>query len=300
MKSAVLPFPAASRQCVITFSPGSTFYRGVGDDKLQPHTVSFDGCLWLAESPTIARSYIPISGLKTLVTLECLCSPPGKFDSLGEIQSQLGFAFRDVQHGSDGRPKSYIYPSVYDQLVEGLQYPTRPTPTTDEYYTALFAFQAEQKRRAAQWMLARLADWGYKPEDGRNNPWFKLKTTTRDGKHLLLKNENQPGTLFTFEAIVPLRIFDMTEGGRKDGDLMDLDCWKIGKFEQLAANGFDGVKINDFAQVSGHGNVGHRSIGLFSGAVQKIREIGREVSTHPVDFWADIDAEQAKGIALAA
>jgi hypothetical protein len=63
--------------------------------------------------------------------------------------------------------------------------------------------------------------------------------------------------------------------------LTDPDYHKVNQFRKLEEEGYDGVKINDFAQVQDWGNIGHRSIGVFAKSIGKLQW---EVITasHPV------------------
>ena len=65
-----------------------------------------------------------------------------------------------------------------------------------------------------------------------------------------------------------LNLHDHAAGG--DGDLMDPEYHDLELFRRLESEGFDGVVINDFLQDDAHGNVGHRSYGLFAATAARI------------------------------
>jgi len=76
--------------------------------------------------------------------------------------------------------------------------------------------------------------------------------------------------LFVLEVISPLRILDISEG---EGDLLNLQYHKLDSFQQAKQDGYDGVKIDDFAQSETFGNYGHSSIGLFNKDKIKIKKV---------------------------
>ena len=92
------------------------------------------------------------------------------------------------------------------------------------------------------------------------------------------------GKLFILIPDQDLNVYDMTYGGSIDGDLTDLDYHKTDFFDKLKQKGYDGVKINDFAQSNDQGNFGHTSIGLFKQALPKVhREVVQDVVHHDLE-----------------
>jgi hypothetical protein len=283
----------------LVLEPGTKLYHGTMADlegAMQPSP--YDGCLWLADSAVVARCYIPSSPGRAWTSLEFLTAPPTKDSLLRHYQEQLGIAFRDIDYKGEIRAQSFRYPEIHERLMDGVPLPEKADfGTENDYYRALFGWQDEQKRRFQAFVAGKLRDLGYEiPEDFRPDATLELKTSMRDGVDRILPNEHQPGTLLAFTPGRSLVIYDMTEGGSREGDLTDLDYHKVGTFRRLEAMGYDGVKINDFAQSRSHGNVGHTSIGIFRGAIPDLLEVGRTVSAHPVDCieeaWAEREAAQ--------
>jgi hypothetical protein len=286
---------AANNDPVITISAGTKLYRGVGEPEIHAPRVASDGCLWFTQSPTMARTYIPDSGITAFITLRALAAPPQKRDRVGDIQKQLGYEFTDIDYKNDIRAQSFRYPKIVNDLMKDIPYPkpedfslkgdekyTHP----EEYYKADADWHATQEERFKQWIKERLKEFGYEPD---KNSGYRLKETMKDGKSVLLPADYQlPGTLLIFEPLQDLRIFDMTYGGSKDGDLMEPDYRQYETFKRLAEQGYDGVKINDFAQSESQGNVGHTAIGLFADALPKIKETERRDATHPKALWEDL------------
>lgn len=275
----------ATEENVITVAPGTKLYRGVGEEVIKPPAASFDGCLWTTESHTMARSYIPASPSRIITSLDSLCQPQGRDQTMASIQKQLGFEFRNVQLDDRHDVRSFLFPTVYEHLAAQVPLPNKEDYSdTDAYYRDLFAARDKRKSLFQGWVAERLRELGYEPSNPRGR--YDLRMGKGD---TLLPNKNMEGTLLVFEPTQPLRIYDMTAGGKRDGDLMDPDYHKADDFRRLADEGYDGVKINDFAQVHGEGNVGHTAIGIFPKAVSKLKEVGRETTTHPEDWRAEVD-----------
>lgn len=280
----------------LTLQPGMRLYHGTLEDlegALQPS--GYDGCLWLADMATVARCYIPASPGRVWTSLERLTEAPGESDLVAHYQAQLGISFRDLVYGKRIRPESYRHPEVFEGLMEGVPRPVKEDfGKDDDYYRALFGWQDEQKRRFQALVAGKLRDLGYDiPEAFDPGATLELKTSMRDGTDRILRNEHQPGTLLEFTPGRPLVIYDLTEGGTREGDLTDLDYHKHRTFRRCEAMGYDGVKINDFAQSRSHGNMGHTSIGIFRHAIPSLVEVARTVSRHPVDAHEECMAELA-------
>jgi len=116
-----------------------------------------------------------------------------------------------------------------------------------------------------------------------NNSWV-VKMGFVNGKWVLRpSNYRLNGRLLIIHPKVDLKIYDMTYNGEISGDLTDLDYHKIDTFRKIEKMGYDGVKINDFAQVESEGNFGHTSIGLFSSSIPQLNIEAIDAS-HPEDF----------------
>ena len=283
-----------------TFPAGTRFYRGVGEDEVHAPSVAADGCLWLTQSRTFARTYIPAAGLELMTGLRSLCRPPDARSGLAGIQKQLGYEYTDVDYKGGTRAMSWKAPKALER-IRG-PYPKREDyPDAEAWYKATADWQTEGDRKFRDWVRQRLAEFGYEPSrDDAYDPYYRLKVEMAGGQDRLLPNKFQEGTLLAFESTAPLRVYDMTYGGRAEGDLMEPDYNEIGLFRKFEAAGYDGVQINDFAQAEGHGNVGHRSVGLFRGALGKVKEVARETTTHPEDLWGDAEKHGSKAAAATA
>jgi hypothetical protein len=289
-KSLFAATPAPAR-AGLTIPAGTLLYRGIGEDEIHTHKPASDGCLWTTQSPTFARTYIPPAGLEMMATLKSIASCPNDRSGVADLQKQLGFEYTDIKYDATGRPNSYRAPKLLETLYPH-PYPDKTKfEKQDDYYKAANDWQVGREEALMQYVKKKLAEYGYepeRPEDNYHRGQYRLKLHMENGHEELLPNKFEEGTVCVFEVQQPLNVFDMTEGGQNEGDLLDPQYREYGKFEQLAKMGYDGVKINDYAQVEGHGNVGHTAIGIFEQSVPKIKEIRRDTATHPEDLWADV------------
>lgn len=284
----------------LILEPGSKLYHGTLEPlsgAMQPG--GYDRCFWTTDFRSIARSYIPPCGGQTLMSISSLMKPPRQGDTKGDLQRQLGIEFMDIEY-ENYSPRRFNYPAITETMMADTPWPKRDDfsePTA--YYAATHEWSKERDRRFQSFVQERLEALGYKPHgDGPSwDPTYWLYVKHVNGVETLLPNEYQVGTLLEFTPGRPLRIYDMTDGGRIEGDLTDLDYHRTRTFRELAEQGYDGVKINDFAQVAEakgerRTNIGHTSIGIFGHAMADLVEVQRVASTHPKDFWKEVAREK--------
>lgn len=136
------------------------------------------------------------------------------------------------------------------------------------------------EKAANDFVNARLTALGYKPlaEDPAtgNNRW-QLRITV--DQKILPADYSAEGTLFELASTRDMRMFDVTAG--QEPDLTDRQYNELDLFEWAAEQGYDGVKINDFAQSETHGNVGHVSWGFFKSAISDLKVVNKAPATHP-------------------
>lgn len=155
----------------------------------------------------------------------------------------------------------------------------------DEMEKKWFDYANSDKKELA-YINEKLKELGYEPtyESSDNNFSWKLKMKKTDDGYVILPSDyREVGRLLIIKPKEDLRIFDLTEGGRVSGDLMDLDYHKLDLFRKVEEEGYDGIKINDFAQIESEGNFGHHSIGLFESTIPKL-DIVSIPAVHPKDF----------------
>lgn len=223
----------------LTIPSGTRLFHGTGV-KFPMKEIrggGYDDIIWTAEAPTIAQNYIPISGLVVYASAETIRFP-SKDELIQQIQEMIGIHYDhfDVKWDYMGRAISFSVPEYWDHIP---------------------------KAKEIQEMLS---DIGFEKPD-INRPYAFRVSESR----ILRPDEKTLGRLFIFEAQEPVRIFDYTSGGEKEGDLTDVDYNKLNLFRIIEKKGYDGIKINDYAQSEYWGNFGHTSIGLFPRALSKFR-----------------------------
>ena len=231
----------------------------------------YDGILWTTTDSAISQTYIPDAG-STLHTMTSFLLRPSQDPTTIAFQKELGLEYEDITW-KNNRADSYRIKSSPFKDLEDLYYDKENDITWSEI----------EKRRNARVNDYIMKKYGYKPDerssDTYNNDYsWNLKM---DGNTIMPASYQMKGRLFILTPTVDLRIFDMTEGGSKEGDLTDVDYHKLDTFDKIKAAGYDGVKINDFAQSKDFGNFGHHSIGLFPSAIKKLeKEVVHDV-VHP-------------------
>lgn len=216
------------------------------DTALRPSP--FDGCLWLAEAPTIAQTYIPASPGAMLLSVEAqelerLVRPefnglPAHPSGLYALALQMGFPpASEISCDFLGRAQSFVSPAGYPR------------------YAAI---------------VEKLTAMGYPPDArGGFTAWVKYERG-EDGVQLVQPAGYQrEGRLFVVDCVAELRLADLADEGQRD--LMEPDYRQLDGFRRIEARGFDGVVINESRQSESRGDIGHRSIGLFTSALGKIR-----------------------------
>ena len=223
--------------------PGTTLFHGTGEEfpvsEIQPG--GYDGVLWTAEASTIAQTYIPKSGSSSLFNADMLRRPV-KREPYITLQRLIGIEYdldKVIWNYTD-EPKSFFMPEDWDHI-----------PTIEEVEERLDQIGIERYRFPNS---------------------YQLRTTFREkgGYHIHQHGKDLVGRLFIFNVLAPLRIYDNTQGGEREGDLMNVEYHSLGLFRAAEERGYDGIKINDFAQTEIWGNVGHTSIGLFPRALEKV------------------------------
>jgi hypothetical protein len=132
----------------------------------------------------------------------------------------------------------------------------------------------------------KLIELGYKPNDNGydNNHRWNIKLNIRNGKECILPSDYRTqGRLIINVPMEDLLIYDLTNGSNSEGDLTDVDYHRIDLFQKVEKDGYDGIKINDYAQVESEGNFGHTSIGLFESTIKKLHKESI-VAEHPENF----------------
>lgn len=230
----------------LILSAGTLLFHGTCEDfpVEEIRGGGYDQVIWTADSSTIAQSYIPLSGISSITGPEEI-SRPSKDPIIQQVQRRICIEYdlSGAEWDHTDRAISFKLPYGWDDL-----------PTHEE---------------VTQLMLN--AGW---EKSGYGT--FRLRYTYEDGPdgksvpRLFAPGEKLIGRLFIFTALEPLKIYDNTRGGETESDLLNLEYHNISLFRAVENAGYDGVKINDFAQSKYWGNLGRTSIGLFNHTKPKL------------------------------
>lgn len=190
-----------------------------------------DGLLWMSDSPAIAQQYIPAAGL------EIMCSRPSPYEMDNRVRPDRESVLYRIACGLAGRTVEDVEFDQYGRLLSWGIPDGWPTyrQVTDHVETVL----------------------GYAPAD---SGCYWLRAAVEDGAERVMPADwTMPGTLFVALAD-GLRLKDIRQG--EESDLTLYEHNNLCGFRQAAEEGYDGVVINDFAQTTKYGNLGHRSFGL--------------------------------------
>lgn len=241
---------------------GTLLFHGTGED-FDPKDLrggGYDGLLWTTDNSNIAQSYIPKAGASMIAYTNNIISVPQMKNSgkaLTNLKKKLGIgAWKNLTYDDRGQLKSFGRSPELDKLLQSLG--------GEGYY--------ENMKLLSRYFNQKMLEAGYQP-------YKKSEIDEGEWSWKLLYDENHEiappgyrlkGKLFVFEVTEPLKIMDMSTG---EGDLMDVQYHRHDMFEKAKQDGFDGIKIDDFAQTEEYGNYGHGSVGLFYKDKIKIKKI---------------------------
>lgn len=281
----------------------------------------YDKILWTSISPMIAQTYIPTSSSSYHISTDSVVRP-SLDPSIIKIQKLVGINYEQSSFESqDNRIISYMPASIFKTINDKEnelynQYAAankkfeqiKPILTNNELLDTLTDEQFDEYDKIESEMLRlqdiyynyksetekrklvnnKLEHLGYKPtkiESDQNHSW----TLNYNDGTILKPNERSQGRLFIIKPQRDLKIYDNTDGGNTEGDLTDVEYHNLDLFRQVEKEGYDGIKINDFAQSDDYGNVGHISIGLFKHTIRdlKIQEISAQHQDIRKHGWND-------------
>ena len=269
----------------LTIKKGTELFHSSGEpfDDKNLRGGGYDDIVWTTTDSAISQTYIPVAGAEMFTQTSSILLP-SQSSIITSIQKMVGLEYDDITWGRGGRAESYrVLKNPFQDIDDA----------HDSYYDTV----PLKNQRINDYIINTL---GYKPrsEDYNNNYQWKLKV---DGNKIMPANYQMKGRLFILVPSQDLKVYDMTYGGSIEGDLTDLDYHKTAFFEELMEKGYDGVKINDFAQSSDQGNFGHTSIGLFKQALGKVdREIVQDVVHHDLEplnrDWRSPEYKKHRGL----
>ena len=293
----------------------------------------YDNIFWTTDSPAIAQTYIPVAS-KYHIKSEHLAMPTNN-KIIQDFQKSIGIDYDYTQVEFDGnRLISYKEAPIfrdYSNKVNELNYAVvrAYTKLNDMHKKFLEMYKADQdvpddfleeykrvedeyhrletenkkynlEKYKNDYVNQQLAKLGYTPINigsNGNHSWELLY----DNNKIQPANYRAKGRLLIVTPKRDLRIYDNTLGGSTEGDLTDPEYHKLDLFKIVEKQGYDGIKINDFAQSSDWGNVNHTSIGLFKKTLkdlnfEEIEAIHHDLSDVSKD-WKTPEYKKFKGLA---
>lgn len=229
----------------------------------------YDGLIWTTTDSSIAQTYIPVAPSEWFVSTESFLRP-NENKELIALQKNMGIEFDDITW-KGGRAQSY---TVIQNPFTALE---KEEDKPDSNYLDI-------QRKKFDYVNNFLSNTlGYKPStpDKYGDHGWKLKVSNGE---VMPADFRFKGRLFILVPNVDLKIYDMTDGETIEGDLTDVQYHSHKVFAMAKERGFDGVKINDFAQSNDQGNFGHTSIGIFPKSLSKMhKEVVQDVIHHDLD-----------------
>lgn len=315
----------------IIIKSGIKLFHGTGEEfdvsSLRPG--GYDKIFWTTDSSVIAQSYIPVSGVSTISTTEWLIKPSSPYaEQFGVIYSDIEKApngdvrswrmqnktlqnineeyHRLSRASMDADKNKYAVIKEYEKFsfdnIENQDDPDVREKRKELRYDAKIAVDNAEKtekelrdynvnQKKNDYVNDQLYKMGYKPtefDDYSHNHTWNLKL---DRDTILPSDYRMKGRLLVVTPKRDMKIFDISTG---ESDLTDVQYHKLDLFDKLMENGYDGVKIDDFAQTEHQGNFGHRSVGFFKNAMKDldIKEIKDVV--HPIDMNKEESDEYSK------
>jgi hypothetical protein len=291
-------------------------------DKRNIRGGGYDKIFWTTDSPAIAQTYIAAYGSKTHTSIHTI-SKPSKQEWVRNFQKSIGLNYDYDNIKFDGnridsygfklpKPLKYLWDKYesYDTQIKDLnnqkvELENQRNNSDDKeerreilkklYYiekeieeTYRIKFKNTPENILNKYVLSKIKLYGYDISTPQNLILYI------DYKEQKLKNVNDrsKGKLLIIKPKRDMLFYDMTYGGAIEGDLMDVDYHKIDTFRVLEEKGYDGVKINDYAQSSNQGNYGHLSYGFFNHALKdlEVKDI-RDVIHRDIEYGEDLTPE---------
>lgn len=230
-----------------SFPEGLLFHGTIEPFKTRISASDWEGVLWVSETPEIAQSYCPESGVSALWSLRNTLSenfiPRSDIDE--KIFESMGFCLSDmdIQKDKSHKIESYMLLENHPKGKDVLDY---------------------------------IQSLGYHLEDG--SCWIKL-----DNNNIKKASWKKPARLFIFDKDPDLSIIDISDHG--DGGLTGRQ-WENNSLIKSYETTHDGVVVSDIHSSPKMGQFEHKSIALFPRALEKIKFYDIKVQSHdPYQSW---------------
>lgn len=281
---------------------GTILFHGTGETingDLRPG--GYDNLLWTTSSSAIAQTYISVASIRN-VSSKTLSSPPmhGKKD--GVFTNFLGVSYDVKFENGVARTYTTLAPDIfkkweaerYELIKQYNEY--RKELDSKEANFIKIAKQAENddsiteeeinklaeennklykefknfkvkynnynvKLLKNQYVNEKLRELGYSPDSSSGEDEDYLWNIKEDINGNVMSNDyRQTGRLYIIKLKRDMKIYDISTG---ESDEMELQYNSLDLFNKVEKMGYDGVKIDDFAQTESYGNVMHTSVGFF-------------------------------------
>lgn len=215
----------------------------------------YDGVLWFADNPAIAQAYIPDAGIK------CLYAPR----SYREDE-----AVRPPQMPGD-LPIDFVLAVQMGYRVSHLEYDTSQQLRAFSWGKGDWPRYRDVRRYVTDSLGYRIGENGSVwLKESRKEEFIDAGCGVSIAYRVMESDFSIDGSLFVVPFDPDWKLLDISTG---EGDLTAPSYNRLGLFRRAEAEGYDGIIIDDFAQTDLHGNVGHRSWGLFKRAAGAINPI---------------------------
>lgn len=286
---------------------GTHLFHSTIEEFDKPLDVSpYDKILWTTFGDSaISQTYIPKSGLSMHVNIKDLLKPTTN-EHITKFQKYLGIDYKDVEISNNSVTSfkdATIFKDindVYDEWktrhselyknvekykeefkrIEKLPYSKENNELVDsvlkqwtKYENELIDLKYVNVDKMKEDIVEKILDsHGY-------TDYNNMKIRFDKNGEILPPNESVSGTLYILEPIRDLKIYDYAKD--REGDLTDLEYHKVKLFRSIEKDGYDGIRINDFAQSDDEGNFGHTSIGLFKNTLKDMKIVDKIEAKHP-------------------
>lgn len=279
----------------------------------------YDGIFWTTDSSTIAQSYIPVAGVTTITDSRSLRLPNTEFaHQFGlkyedvEVKGGNVVSYRDLnpyfneldQKKNDLIKEMIKWENIENEISKEITKLTeklidegiRPRKSKEflelsDKYEAAYDKVDELKieyqnlnieKLKNQFINEKMREMGHEPSEKHydDNYRWEVKLGKDDqGRSIILPPDyKEKGRLFVIRPKREMKIYDISTG---ESDLTDLQYHKLELFKEIENKGYDGIKIDDFAQHDKYGNVGHASIGFFKSSIKDLDMKVIDNVTHP-------------------
>jgi hypothetical protein len=288
---------------------GTELFHATGEDfDLKKLRVgAYDKVLWTTEYSGISQTYIPVSGISQYLSSNDLTHINFLKSEEKNHTNLIGLTWEDIEYRNN-IPTSYIQPKILSEIdskknelfrnliqkekefkefsekiqQESIMKKINKFSEAKKEMNELYSKYKQAEKEYQNFNSDKLKNdivndilqnkYGYIPEGCdtyTNNCRYKVKVKYSDGKDTLLPSSyRKKGRLIILKPKRDLNIYDYSEG--KESDLTNLEYHNLSLFKNLESKGYDGVKINDFAQIESEGNFGHKSIGLFNNTIKDL------------------------------